>query len=48
MLEKMKHGGGFDQKMANQAISNHFNHQNSLMGNHVEESVDDLIKKLES
>ena len=37
-----------DPALANQALAKHFQQQNSLSGNHVEESVDVLIRKLEN
>ena len=47
MLEKMKSGVQMDPRMASQAI---LNHQQSIQKNtmHVEESVDELIRKLEN
>ena len=45
MLEKMKNGMQLDPRLANQAIINHQQTHNNM---HVEESVDELIRKLEN
>ena len=44
----MKSGVKLDPALANQALAKHFQQQNTLSGTHVEESVDDLIRKLEN